>query len=98
MPRPKGHKTAHGYAVLSDIETGVGYKQIAEEMTCRGYKMNLSTARNVLISAMDKIAVSLCQDLGVTVTKDSLKRIACDPRFQSGVYDMLSEKFCEQDK
>ena len=53
MSRPKGHKSDHGYSVFADFDGGLGYKEIAQKMTDGGHKMNLSTARNVLISAME---------------------------------------------
>jgi len=89
MAKPKGHKSQHGYSVFTDFEGGLGYKDIAEKMTESGHKMNLSTARNVLVSALDKVAKGVCDAYGVEATDTDLKRIASDPRFQSGVYDLL---------
>lgn len=92
MAKPKGHKSQHGYSVFSEFEGGLGYKDIAEKMTESGHKMNLSTARNVLVSALDKVAEGVCQAYGVEATDADLKRIASDPRFQSGVYDLLNAR------
>lgn len=92
MAKPKGHKSQHGYSVFTEFDGGLGYKDIAEKMTEGGHKMNLSTARNVLVSALDKVALSVCEAYGVKATDADLKRIASDPRFQSGVYDILSER------
>jgi hypothetical protein len=92
MAKPKGHKSQHGYSVFSEFDGGLGYKDIAEKMTERGHKMNLSTARNVLVSALDKVAVGVCEAYGVSTDDEDLKRIASDPRFQSGIYDILSER------
>jgi hypothetical protein len=92
MAKPKGHKSQHGYSVFSEFNGGLGYKDIAEKMTETGHKMNLSTARNVLVSALDKVAREVCSAYGVEATDEDLKRIASDPRFQSGIYDMLNER------
>ena len=89
MAKPKGHKSQHGYSVFTEFEGGLGYKDIADKMSEKGHKMNLSTARNVLVSALDKVAKGVCDAYGVEATDDDLKRIASDPRFQSGVYDLL---------
>jgi len=89
MAKPKGHKSKYGYSVFTEFDGGLGYKDIAEKMTESGHKMNLSTARNVLVSALDKIANGVCEAYGVKANSDDLKRIASDPRFQSGVYDLL---------
>lgn len=92
MAKPKGHKSQHGYSVFTEFNGGLGYKDIAEQMSASGHKMNLSTARNVLVSALDKVATGVCEAYGVSATNDDLRRIASDPRFQSGVYDLLLER------
>ena len=92
MAKPKGHKSQHGYSVFSEFNGGLGYKDIAEKMTETGHKMNLSTAQNVLVSALDKVAREVCSAYGVEATDEDLKRIASDPRFQSGIYDILNER------
>ena len=92
MAKPKGHKSQHGYSVFTEFDGGLGYRDIAEKMTECGHKMNLSTARNVLVSALDKVATGVCEAYGVNVTDADLKRIAADPRFQSGVYDLLQSR------
>lgn len=92
MAKPKGHKSQHGYSVFTEFNGGLGYKDIAEKMTETGHKMNLSTARNVLVSALDKVAREVCSAYGVEATDEDLKRIASDPRFQSGIYDILNER------
>jgi hypothetical protein len=92
MAKPKGHKAENGYSVFTEFDGGLGYKDIAEKMTESGHKMNLSTARNVLVSALDKVARGVCEVYGVPATEERLKKIAADPRFQSGVYDILSTR------
>ena len=89
MSMPKGHKANHGYATISSIEGGLGYREIAEKMTSSGDTMNHSTARNVFLSAMRKLARDLCKLYGVKPTEANLKRISSDPRFQSGILDVL---------
>lgn len=97
MSRPKGHKSDHGYSVFADFDGGLGYKEIAQKMTDGGHKMNLSTARNVLISAMDKIATNICNTYDISVNSKDLKRISSDPRFQSGIHDLLAERANKKD-
>lgn len=92
MARPKGHVSENGYSVLTEFDGGLGYKDIASKMTEDGHKMNLSTARNVLVSALDKVARGVCDVYGVPATDEHIKRIASDPRFMSGVYDILSAR------
>ena len=92
MARPKGHVSENGYSVFTEFDGGLGYKDIATKMTESGHKMNLSTARNVLVSALDKVARGVCDLYGVPATDEQIKRIASDPRFQSGVYDILCDR------
>ena len=92
MPMPKGHKSTHGYSTTSTFDGGLGYREIAEAMSAKGHKMNHSTARHVLVNALDKIARGVCEAYGKEATTDEVRRIAADPRFQAGVFDMLRDK------
>ena len=87
---PKGHKSNFGYATVTK-KGGIGYREIAEEMTDRGDKMNHSTARNIFLSAMTKIARDACLFNEVSPTQENIDRISSDPRFQDGICDLLKE-------
>ena len=51
--------------------------------------MNHSTARNVFLAAMEKIAFNVCDFYSCDTDHDNLKRVSSDPRFQSGILDVL---------
>lgn len=89
MAMPMGHKTENGYSTVAEIDNGLGYREIAEAMSTRGHKMNHSTARNVLVSALSKLATNVCKSYGVDPSDQQVKRIASDPRFQAGLYEIL---------
>ena len=91
MTKPKGHKSRHGYATVKSGLGGLGYREIAEKMTDQGWKMNHSTARNIFLAAMVKLAKEACQLYNLPVTADNIKKISSDPRFQSGIFDILQE-------
>jgi len=91
MSMPKGYRSAHGYATVSGDNGGLGYREIAEKMTDAGDQMNHSTARNIFLAAMRKLALDACAILDVTPDSENLKRIASDPRFQSGIIDILRD-------
>jgi len=91
MSMPKGYRSAHGYATVSGEGGGLGYREIAEKMTGMGDQMNHSTARNIFLSAMRKLARDACSILEVDPDSENLKRIASDPRFQSGIIDILRD-------
>ena len=90
MPMPKGHKTKHGYATNKSFSGGNDYRTIADQMTAGGNKMNHATARNIFISALCKIAKPVHSLHGIGLSDDKLKTTARDPRFQSGVAEILS--------
>ena len=89
MSMPKGYKSETGYSTVSE-RGGKSYKEIAEEMTKKGFKMKHSAARNILIEAMKKFAVGVC-DLYDMEAKD-IQRIASDPRFQDCVASYLEDE------
>lgn len=87
MSMPKGHKVESGYATVSGDEGCLGYREIAEKMTEDGHIMNHSTARNVFLRAMRKIAKPISEEYGGRGAQD----LANDPQFQSCVQDIISE-------
>ena len=86
MSMPKGHKSKFGYATVSSEEGCRGYREIAEIMTEDGDKMNHSTARNVFLRAMQKIASSVCN----SYERGEADKMAQDPRFQSAIHEIVA--------
>lgn len=89
MSMPKGFKSDHGYATTKDYDGGADYRTIADTMSSQGFKMNHATARNVFLSALRKIARPVHQIHGQDETYEDLQKTAKDPRFQSGVAEIL---------
>jgi len=87
MSMPKGHKVETGYATVCGEDGCLGYREIAEKMADHGHVMNHSTARNVFLRAMKKIA----DPITVSYGGPSSQKLANDPRFQSCVQEILSE-------
>lgn len=85
MPMPKGKKHTHGYATVTGV--GKGFREIAEQMTSEGKKMNHATARNYFLRAMEKLAKPLSEYSG-----RSANDIASDVRFQTAIADLLRNK------
>lgn len=88
MSMPKGIKFDHGYATATN---GLGYREISEEMTSRGYKMGHSMARALFISGMEKFAEALSDLIVDDHSASDPGTIAKDPRFQSALATYLSE-------
>ena len=74
MPMPKGFKSKNGYATVTEFEGGAAYR---------------STARNVFLGALRKIARPVHQLHGLSDKQDILQATAKDPRLQSGVAEIL---------
>ena len=92
MSMPKGHKSSHGYATVT--QGGMGFREIAEKMTEDGDKMNHATVRNILIRGLSKIAGPLGELHGLEKgsSEGDVLRLASDPRFQSAIRDLLEAK------
>ena len=90
MPMPKGYKKETGYGSSKSLG-GLSYHQIAEKMNKKEYKMNHSTARNVFVSGLMKIAEGVASLHDVGYSKKEIKKIAIDPRFQEAVSEYMKE-------
>ena len=90
MPMPKGYKSTNGYATKNDLG-GKTYHEISDEMQSQGFKMNHSTARNVFVNALIKVADEIADLYQLELTDKDLKRLAINPDFQDSVRGFLSE-------
>tara|TARA_B100000700_G_C14371188_1_gene546027 strand:+ start:32 stop:337 length:306 start_codon:yes stop_codon:yes gene_type:complete len=97
MPMPKGYKKETGYGSKKALG-GMSYHQIAESMNKKSYKMNHSTARNVFVNGLIKIADNISKINGQSFDHKKLKSIAIDPRFQEAVADYMREIEYERSK
>lgn len=90
MSMPKGYKKETGYGTAKSLG-GLSYHQIAKEMNEKNYKMNHSTARNLFVNSLIKIASSLCKLYDRKLNEKEIKKIAIDPRFQEAVAEYMRE-------
>ena len=88
MSMPVGKIFNHGYGASSTH--GMGYREIAERMTEMGDQMNHSTARNILMRALEKIAEPLIGVFEKEIGSDSTV-VARDPRFQESMVSLLHD-------
>ena len=91
MAMPKGKKFTNGYCSVSRIPNAKNYRQISIACAQRGIKIGPSNVRNVLLSAMCKIAAPLCQDRGLSTSGDDVLEIAKNPHFQQSVASLIKE-------
>jgi hypothetical protein len=92
MSMPKGQKFNNGYSTVTS--TGLGFREIAEEMTKSGDEMNHATARNVLIRGLLKIArpVAVLHGKSGSDLEKEAWRIASDPRFQEAMINIITKE------
>ena len=90
MSMPKGFKSKNGYATSKSL-CGKTYHEISDIMKDKGFKMNHSTARNVFVSSLKKIASEVTSLYDVNLDEREIKRIAIDPRFQEAVREFMCE-------
>ena len=91
MSMPKGFKSQNGYATSKSL-SGKTYHEISDIMQEKGYKMNHSTARNVFVSSLKKIASEITTLYDLNLNDSDIKRIAIDPRFQEAIREFMFEK------
>jgi len=90
MAMPKGFKSENGYGT-SKLFDGMTYHEIADSMRESGYKMNHSTARNVFVNALIKVADEIVDLYELDLTAADLKRLAINPDFQDSVRGFMCE-------
>ena len=90
MAMPKGFKSENGYGT-SKLFDGMTYHEIADSMRESGYKMNHSTARNVFVNALIKVADEISDLYDLKLSTEDLKRLAINPDFQDSVRGFMSE-------
>ena len=90
MSMPKGYKKETGYGTAKSLG-GKSYHQIANRMNELNYKMNHSTARNLFVNGLIKIAGNICNLYERNLSAEDIKKIAIDPRFQEAVAEYMRE-------
>jgi|TARA_R100000081_G_C4794921_1_gene160170 hypothetical protein len=90
MSMPKGFKSKNGYGTTKSLG-GKSYHEIADHMMGAGFKMNHSTARNVFVNSMIKIAEKVSQTYDMKLDAKELKSMAINPDFQEAISDFIKE-------
>ena len=90
MAMPKGFKSENGYGT-SKLFDGMTYHEIADSMRESVFKMNHSTARNVFVNALIKVADEIAELYQLELSESDLKKLAINPDFQDSVRGFMSE-------
>lgn len=93
MSMPTGSKFKNGYATVSADFGGMEYRVIAEKMAEGGDSISVSTARNLVLRALEKIAREVCVLQGVKDEdlEEETRRVSLDPRFQESMASILGD-------
>lgn len=92
MAMPRGKKFDNGYCSVAAVPTAKNYRQISAACTAAGQKIGPSNVRNVLLSAMKKIAKPLCDANSIRISDEQLMDIAKNPHFQMSIATLLDEE------
>jgi len=95
MSMPKGYVSENGYGTIKSLG-GITYHEVADLMKEKGYKMNHSTARNVYINSLIKIAKSITTIYGLKLNDKEIKKIAINPNFQESISHFMKEYLYER--
>ena len=91
MSMPKGFKSKNGYGTTKSLG-GKSYHEIANTMVDSGFKMNHSTARNVFVNSLIKIAEQVTTIYDMKLTNKEIKDIAINPNFQEAISDFMKQR------
>ena len=90
MSMPKGFKSENGYGTSKQFD-GMTYHEIADKLNEQGFKMNHSTARNIYVKALMKIASEVTDLYDIETDEKKLKKIAINPEFQETIRDFMDD-------
>jgi hypothetical protein len=68
---------------------GIDFRKIAKIMTKAGYKMNHATARNQLMSAMQKLVTNIVKQTDVKVEREKIDELINSQEMHSILADVL---------
>lgn len=90
MSMPTGSTFKNGYAT---VDGGLEYRIITEKMAAEGDDISISTARNLVLRSLEKIAREVCILQGVKpdCLDNESRRTSLDPRFQESMTSILGD-------
>lgn len=88
---------ADKYATVGDQFDGMNFRLIARKMTRAGFKMNHATARNVLHSALRKLATEVIRaNVDGDVSSGSVEAHARSAAFQNAIGAIVQDIYSEE--
>jgi cytidylate kinase len=80
------------------LENGIDFRAIATIMTRAGFKMNHATARNQLMSAMQKLLTNIVKQTEVKIDREQIEEMMNSQEIHSALADVLHRAYLEMEK
>lgn len=77
---------------------GIDFRKIASIMTQAGYKMNHATARNQLMSALQKFLMNIVKQTDVKLEREKIEEMINSQDIHGALTDVLSRAYEEMEK
>lgn len=77
---------------------GIDFRKIAKIMTKAGYKMNHATARNQLMSAMQKLVTNIVKQTDVKLERERIDELINSQEIHSILADVLYHAYNKTEK
>ena len=80
------------------LDEGIDFRKIAAIMTKAGYKMNHATARNQLMSALQKLLTNIVKQTEVKPDREKIEEMMNSQEIHNALADVLHRAYQEIEK
>lgn len=80
------------------LDEGIDFRKIADIMTRAGYKMNHATARNQLMSALQKLLTNIVKQTEVKPDREKIEEMMNSQEIHSALADILHRSYMQMEK
>ena len=80
------------------LDEGIDFRKIADIMTRAGYKMNHATARNQLMSALQKLLTNIVKQTEVKPDREKIEEMMNSQEIHNALADVLHRAYKEIEK
>ena len=80
------------------LDEGIDFRKIADIMTRAGFKMNHATARNQLMSALQKLLTNIVKQTEVKPDREKIEEMMNSQEIHSALADILHRSYMQMEK
>ena len=80
------------------LDEGIDFRKIAAIMTKAGYKMNHATARNQLMSALQKLLTNIVKQTEVKPDREKIEEMMNSQEIHNALADVLHRAYLDIEK